>query len=79
MAVMAQNAPGSNNGVRARRAVDAYLEFSGPLILPGHVVAWPKAGAGRYEADASRRRAASLAGDRPKRRAYSRVNCDVLS
>jgi hypothetical protein len=29
MAVMAQNAPGSNNGVRARRAVEAYLEFRG--------------------------------------------------
>ena len=29
MAVMAQNAPGSNNGVRARRAVEAYLKFRG--------------------------------------------------
>ena len=29
IAVMAQNAPGSNNGVKARRAVQAYLEFRG--------------------------------------------------
>jgi hypothetical protein len=29
IAVMAQNAPGSNNGVKARRAVQAYLTFRG--------------------------------------------------
>ena len=29
IAVMAQNAPGSNNGVKARRAVKAYLDFKG--------------------------------------------------
>jgi hypothetical protein len=29
IAVMAQNAPGSNNGVKARNAVRAYLEFRG--------------------------------------------------
>jgi hypothetical protein len=29
IAVMAQNAPGSNKGVKARRAVQAYLEFKG--------------------------------------------------
>ena len=29
IAVMAQNAPGSNNGVKARRAVQAYLVFRG--------------------------------------------------
>jgi len=29
IAVMAQNAPGGNNGVKARRAVAAYLTFRG--------------------------------------------------
>ena len=29
IAVMAQNAPGSNNGVKARNAVQAYLAFRG--------------------------------------------------
>ena len=29
IAVMAQNAPGSSNGVKARRAVQAYLVFRG--------------------------------------------------
>jgi hypothetical protein len=29
IAVMAQNAPGSNNGAKARRAVQAYLIFRG--------------------------------------------------
>lgn len=29
IAVMAQNAPGSNNSVKARRAVQAYLTFRG--------------------------------------------------
>jgi hypothetical protein len=29
IAVMAQNAPGSNNGAKARRAVQAYLTFRG--------------------------------------------------
>jgi hypothetical protein len=29
IAVMAQNAPGSNNRVKARRAVQAYLDFKG--------------------------------------------------
>ena len=29
IAVMAQNAPGGNNGVKARNAVRAYLEFRG--------------------------------------------------
>ena len=29
IAVMAQNAPGGNNGVKARRAVQAYLIFRG--------------------------------------------------
>lgn len=29
IAVMAQNAPGSNSGVKARRAVEAYLTFRG--------------------------------------------------
>jgi hypothetical protein len=29
IAVLAQNAPGSNNGVKARRAVQAYLAFRG--------------------------------------------------
>jgi hypothetical protein len=29
IAVMAQNAPGGNNGVKARRAVEAYLTFRG--------------------------------------------------
>lgn len=29
IAVMAQNAPGGNNGVKARRGVEAYLTFRG--------------------------------------------------
>ena len=29
IAVMAQNAPGASNGVKARRAVEAYLTFRG--------------------------------------------------